>query len=252
VSPLVFRGRLDARVVRGAVLDGAVSLGGATLALPVAWGTDGSSPAPGAFSAERVSGYGLAIERVTSAPRLRAGALVFPDLRYVHAGGAGQGWMELAVDDRPIRLRAHLEAEHVDLARASREAGATMARVTGNVRYSAAAQYTVAGGLDAAAHVESEKGGGDVAIDAIQSLLQSATVQVETTGILRQTLENLRAFQYESLEGDLTLRRGRGYVDLSLRGRKRFGIFPGPVEAINLRNVPLSILARTLAKGTTP
>jgi len=37
-------------------------------------------------------------------------------------------------------------------------------------------------------------------------------------------------------------------VSLSLEGKKRFGIFPGPVQAINFQNVPLSLLVRTFGQ----
>jgi len=89
----------------------------------------------------------------------------------------------------------------------------------------------------------------DDVVPAIERLLDSATVQAETSGVLRQTLENLRVFQYESMEGDLRVQGTGGHVDLSLRGRKRLGIFPAAVEAINFRNVPLSVLARTLGRS---
>jgi hypothetical protein len=118
------------------------------------------------------------------------------------------------------------------------------------VRYLATAQYTAKDGLVAAVRVESEEGGGEVSIDAIQRLLDSAAVQAETTGVLRQTLQNLKTFPYETLEADLRLSHGVGLVDVSLRGKKRLGIFPAPVEAINLRNVPLALLARTLSRET--
>ena len=91
-----------------------------------------------------------------------------------------------------------------------------------------------------------------MSIEPIQRLLDSATVQAEATGVLQQTLQNLRVFNYESLDGTLTWTQGAGHIDLSLKGKKRLGIFPGPVEAINFRNVPLTVLARTLSRGTTP
>src|SRR5205807_10638606 len=41
---------------------------------------------------------------------------------------------------------------------------------------------------------------------------------------------------------------GRGHVSLSLEGRKRLGVFPPPVKAINFSNVPLALLVRTFAR----
>ena len=80
------------------------------------------------------------------------------------------------------------------------------------------------------------------AINGVQSSVES----------LRQTLENLRVFDYESLIADIRWSGGAGFADLALRGKKRLFIFPGPVEAINIKNMPLSILTRTLAKGGSP
>jgi hypothetical protein len=37
-------------------------------------------------------------------------------------------------------------------------------------------------------------------------------------------------------------------VNLSLEGKKRFGLFPGPVRAINFQNVPLSLLVKTFGQ----
>ena len=50
----------------------------------------------------------------------------------------------------------------------------------------------------------------------------------------------------------LRYRGGAGHIDLFLRGKKRFGIFPAPVEALNFYNVPLALLVRTITKGQTP
>jgi hypothetical protein len=148
-------------------------------------------------------------------------------------------------------MRARLEGQGVDLAQAMRESGATAARVTGKARYRATAQYTDADGLVALIRLDSEADGGEVSIDAIERLLDSAAVQAETSGVLRQTLQNLRVFRYETLEGEMRVSGGGGWIDLSLRGKKRLGLFPAPVEAINFRNVPLAVLTRTLGRGTS-
>ena len=43
------------------------------------------------------------------------------------------------------------------------------------------------------------------------------------------------------LDGELRAADGQGTVDLSIKGRRRLGLFPGPVQAINFRNVPLDV-----------
>lgn len=206
----------------------------------------------GSVSMERVAGYGLAITDVASRASLADGRLLLPDVHYLHYGGRGGGWVEIGVDGRAVPLRARLEGQDVSLADVVMESGTKIARVSGKVRYLATAQHALGTGFVALARMDSEEGGGEVSVDAIQRLLESGVVQAETSGVLRQTLENLRVFAYESLEGELRWSGGAGYMDLSLRGKKRLGIFPAPVEAINFRNVPLALLARTFGRESTP
>ena len=211
----------------------------------------GGPPDAAGLDALRVAGYGLALGQATSTARIADGRLLLPDISYTQYGGQGRGWLEAALDGRPAPFRTRLEGQGVDLARFVRESGSNVAHLAGKVRYLASVQYTTPDGLVALVRTDSEDGG-EVGIDAIERLLESAAVQAESSGVLRLTLENLRVFQYESLEGELRLSRGDGRVDLTLRGKKRLGIFPAPVEAINVRNVPLAVLARTFTRGTTP
>jgi hypothetical protein len=113
-------------------------------------------------------------------------------------------------------------------------------------------QQTAAHGLFLAGRIDGEAGGGEIGIDAIERLLASATTDADGSGLLRRTLENLKVFRYDSLAADVRLAGAAGYVDVALKGRKRLGIFPGPVDAINLHHVPLDVLARTFAKGWSP
>lgn len=244
-----FHGTIEVQLPRAEVMaDGPVALTDVRALLPVAWG-DGEGTGPGSVTAARVAGWGVALTDFTSTARLQGPRLFLPDIHYAQYGGRGSGWLEAFVDGRPMPLRARLEGEKVDLAEFVREAGWQVARITGRVRYVAAAQYERPGGFSAAAHLNSEGEGGEVSIDVIERLLASGAVEAETTGVLRQALENLRVFQYEAMEGDLRARGAAGYLDLTLRGRKRLGIFPAPVEAINFRNVPLHVLARTLGRS---
>jgi hypothetical protein len=250
-SPLAFRGTVQAQLHDADITAGGhVTLSGVRATVPVGFGVE--APPPGTLMAERVSAYGFTTTGVASSARLNEGRLLLPDIRYAHYGGHGGGWLEAAVDGRPIPVRARLEGDRVDLAALVRDFGTSGAQITGHVHYVFTGQYTNDRGLAATMQLASHEGGGEVNIEPIQRLLDSATVQAETTGVLRQTLENLRVFSYESLDGALTWNQGAGHLDLSLRGKKRFGIFPGPVEAINFRNVPLTVLTRTLSRGTTP
>jgi hypothetical protein len=247
-----FRGVLDADIASARVALGApAAVSGARAAIPVVWGL---APAgrPGSVSAVRLTAWGLALEHLTSTAWLTDGQLLLPDIRYVHYGGEGGGWLEARLDDRPALLRVHLEGKDVDLQRLSQETGAAVARITGAARYVANAQYTRADGFVAGARLDSERDGGEVSLDAIQRLLDSAAVQSDRNAVLQQTLQNLRTFRYESLESELRYSGGAGRLDVSLRGKKRLGVFPAPVEAINIRNVPLAVLARAFTKEKTP
>jgi len=251
VSPLAFRGAVQAQLGNAQVtLGGPVTFQSVRATVPIGLGVE-AAPA-GTVTAERVSAYGFTATGLSSSARLSDGRLLLPDIRYAHYGGQGGGWIELAIDGRPTPLRARLEGERVDLTALVRSLGTSAANITGRIQYQLTAQYTGDRGLAADVRLTSHEGGGEVSIDAVERLLADATVQAETTGVLRQTLENLRVFRYESLEGELTWLNGAGHIDLSLKGKKRLGIFPGPVEAINVRNVPLTVLARTLTRGTIP
>jgi hypothetical protein len=248
---LDFQGTLTANVPRAQVILGApVVVTDLRATVPVASGAIADTQA-GSVTVERVAGYGLTLDQATSTARIAEGRLLLPDISYTQYGGHGRGWLEAALDGRPAPFRARLEGQGVDLALFVHESGSNVAHLTGTVRYLASAQYTTRDGLVALVRMDSEDEG-EISIDAIERLIESAAVQAESSGVLRMTLENLRVFQYESLEGELRLSRGDGRVDLTLRGKKRLGIFPAPVEAINFRNVPLAVLARTFAKGTTP
>ncbi|PYO01367.1 MAG: hypothetical protein DMD91_07940 [Candidatus Rokuibacteriota bacterium] len=250
-SPLAFQGTVQAQLTEVDVTTGgSVKLGGVRATVPVGFGV--AAPPAGTLTIERVNAYGITATGLTSSARLNEGRLLLPDLRYAQYGGQGGGWLEAAIDGRPTPMRARLEASRIDLAALVRDVGTGATQITGHVHYVLTAQYTNDRGLAAIGQLASDEGGGEVSIEPIQRLLDSATVQAEATGVLQQTLQNLRVFNYESLDGTLTWTQGAGHIDLSLKGKKRLGIFPGPVEAINFRNVPLTVLARTLSRGTTP
>jgi len=201
---------------------------------------------------QRLAAYGFALDRLSSAARFDEGRLLLSDIRYVQYGGRGGGWIEAAVDKRPVPLRARIEGEHIDLATLTREYGLTVAQLRGAVRYLIIFQHSTTRGLTAVGQVNSEEGGGEVGIEAIEKLLSSAKVQGESTGLLRQTLESLRVFKYASLDAEVRVTRDGGHINLSLEGKKRLGIFPAPIKAINFNNVPITLLARTFARKEQP
>lgn len=251
-TPLVFEGQLQADVPRATVQAGLpVTMTAARTRLPIAWGPAGR-PTPGTLSVSRLSAAGLSVESIRGSPRLAGPRLTVPDLAYRHYGGHGGGWLEIALDRPEALVRARVAGEGVDLAEVVRASGTSMGEITGKVNYVIGLEYSAAHGLVAGGRVDSGEEGGEISIAALQRLIEASAVQNEATGLLRRTLQNLRVFRYASLDGELRWSQGDGRLDLTIRGKKRFWIFPAPVEAINIKNMPLSVLTRGLPRGTTP
>jgi hypothetical protein len=243
-------GRAQVEVPRAAAQGGKVSVSTLRADLPVAWNVN-QTEEPGQATLDRLTAWGFHVDALRSNATFRDGQVLLPDVRAAHHGGRAEGWLEIAVDGREVPVRSHLEGDRIDLAAIVRESRSDLARITGRVRYVLNAQYARAAGLVGTLDFESQEDG-EVAIEPIRQLLLSPTVEVESSGLLRQTLENLRVFEYEWLKGVVRMRGGSSRADLTLRGKKRMWIFPGPVEAINLKNVPLDLLVRTLEKGPSP
>lgn len=251
LEPGAFAGDLVADLASATVMLGApVTLTNVRAAVPVRWQAPAASAA-GSVHVERAAGYGFVAAEISSPATLTDGRLVLADVRYTHYGGRGAGTLE-ASTHAPLRFAARVVGDSVDLAAFVREAGVTIARATGRVDYVMSIQQTAAHGLFLAGRVDGEAGGGEIGIDAIERLLASSTTDVDGSGLLRRTLENLKIFRYDSLAADVRLTGATGHIDVALKGRKRLGIFPGPVDAINLHHVPLDVLARTFAKGWSP
>jgi hypothetical protein len=248
-TPLTARGTVEVRLSEAAVetAGGAVRLTGLSATVP--WAADGRPP-PGTLALARVSAGGLTVTDVTGTVQQQAERLLVSGVRYRHAGGHGTGWIEWTPGARPA-LRARFDAEGVDLARVMRDGGWRLAHLTGTARYTAVARTTAAEGFSGLVRFAGE-GGGEVSVEAVERLLESAAVRADDTWLLRQTLENLRVFRYEALHGEVRWVGGAGHVDLTLRGRRRLGLFPGPVDAINVRHVPLALLASTFGRPRMP
>lgn len=281
LEPLDLRGVLEARVTEGSALDGAVAFSRAALSLPVlvrpGTGDEPAAPAPepsasatpapvdgsvpaepataavvtpatpaaaGTLSVDRISGWGLTVTAVNGAARLEDGRIVLSALRYTHAGGQGQGWAEIGLGPGAPAFRLGADADGVDLARLGREPGAAPARLTGRARYTASTRET-GHGLDVVVRVQGDSSGGQVAADVLRRLL-AASAPTEETERDRQALEGMGVFDYASLEAVVTLSGGAGWLDATLRGRRRFGFFAPTIDAIDLRRVPLGLVGRVL------
>ncbi|HUF92839.1 MAG TPA: hypothetical protein VMR23_10715, partial [Candidatus Limnocylindria bacterium] len=248
LRPDAFAGDLVADLARATLMLGApVTLTSVRAAMPVRWNTPAAGTA-GTIRVEHAAGHGFVARDIASPATFTDGRLVLSDVQYTHYGGRGAGTLEASAH-APLRLAARMAGHGVDLAAFVREAGVTIARATGRIDYVLSIQQTAAHGLFLAGRVEGAGGGGEIGIDALERLLASSTMDADGSGLLRRTLENLRTFRYDALAADVRLTGATGHVDVALKGRKRFGIFPGPVDAINLHRVPLDVLARTFAKG---
>jgi hypothetical protein len=220
--------------------------------VPVTHGAAPAAAKPGAVTIERLEAFGFALDRIRSQGQFADGLLRLSDISYVHYGGRGTGWIEAAIDRRPVPLRSRIEGEHIDLAVLTREYPITVARLSGRVRYLIVLQHSLARGVNGAGQVNSEEPGGEISVDAIQKLVDSGQIPPDSFGLVRQVLESLRVFRYSSLDADVRVSRNGGYINLSIEGKKRFGIFPPSIKAINVTDVPLSLLARTFSRKETP
>jgi hypothetical protein len=87
--------------------------------------------------------------------------------------------------------------------------------------------------------------GGTVNIEILNRLLTYA--EADPTGVLRRVLANLQVFDYKSAEATVASAGDDIRVNVSLKGREQFLIFPARVPEINIRNMPLSFLGRQFA-----
>lgn len=242
-----FGGRLEARVPKGEVnVGGPIVLSGLRASLPLAWGRGEEAPA-GSVTAESLTAFGFALRRLASPALVRGSVLSLPEIGYIHYGGSGRGNARLDLGGAAVPLQMRLEGEGVDLATLTTEYGLTVGRITGKVRYLLVLQHSQASGLVAGGHAAADPPGGEVNIDALKKLLSYA--EADPSGIVKRAMENLSVFSYASLEADIRVGPQGGRLSLALEGKKRLGIFPGPVSAINFHNVPLSILVKTFGQS---
>jgi hypothetical protein len=84
--------------------------------------------------------------------------------------------------------------------------------------------------------------GGTVTIELLDRLLKYA--DADPTGVVKQALGNLRAFDYKGAQATVRTASDGLRVSLSLQGRERFGVFPPRVKEINVHDMPIGFLAR--------
>jgi len=161
-------------------------------------------------------------------------------LTYVLYSGTGKGWGEVDIQPAGPSARGKLTGGGVRIEEFMTAYGVRGGTMTGLMRYELDYQYR-AGRLGLNGRFEVPEGG-TVNIELLNRVLGYAGS--DPSGVVRRALENLRAFEYKHADAEVRSAGDDIRVSLSLQGRERFLIFPPRVREINIRNMPLSFLAR--------
>jgi len=237
-------GRLVVRLAEAELWGGKVSVRDLLAEVPVRRGAETpGTPHWGRVEASELIGYGLVVRDLTTPARLWNARLSLNDLTYALYSGEGKGWAEVEMEPAGLFARGELTGARVRVEEFISAYGVRGGTMTGLLRYDLDVQYR-AGRVGVNGRLEVPEGG-TVNIELLNRLL--AYAGSDPSGVLRSALENLRAFDYKSAEADVRSSGNGGddvRVSLVLKGRERFGIFPPRVREINVRNLPLSFLAR--------
>ena len=237
-------GRLRLRIPEAEALDGRVLARDVVADVPFRRGRGAAPAPPGDVEVSELLAYGVLVRDIRAAAHLAGDRLALDRLAYTLYDGAGGGAVEadLAAADGP-RVVAHLSGERVRIEEFMSSYGVRGGTMTGLLRYDLQARSAGSGvALDGWLDVPQ---GGAVNIELLTRLLSYAGS--DPTGVVKSALENLRNFEYKDARVDVrTPADGDPRLDLGLRGRERFGIFPPRVKEINVRSLPLSFLTRQL------
>ncbi len=234
-------GRLALTVPEAELWDGKVAVRDLEADLPVRRGTAMPGEPPwGRLDVGELIAYGVVARDVTTPARVWRDRLSLNDLSYALYSGDGKGWSEIELQPAALAARGQLTGERVRVEEFIGAYGIRGGTMTGLLRYSVDYEYR-AGHLGVNGRFEVPRGG-TVNIELLNRLLVHA--QADPTGILRQTLENLTAFEYKDAAAEVHSAADDLRVSLTLRGRERLLILPPKVREINIRNMPLSFVAR--------
>jgi hypothetical protein len=154
--------------------------------------------------------------------------------------------MELELAGAGPVARGSLTGERVRIEEFISAYGIRGGTMTGLMRYKLDFEYR-AGRLALNGRFEVPDGG-TVNIELLNRLLEHAGA--DRTGIVRQAIQNLRAFEYKSAEAEARTVADDVRVSLALTGRERlWGILPPKVREINIRNMPLSFVAKQFPRA---
>jgi hypothetical protein len=240
-SPRGADGRLTLAVTEGELWGRKVSLRDVEADVPIRRGLPAAGePRWGKLAIGELIGYGVIIRDLTTPARLWGDRLSLNQLAYVLYSGEGSGWSEIELGPAGLAARGQLTGARVRIEEFIAAYGIRGGTMTGLLRYELDCQYR-AGRLAVNGRFEVPEGG-TVNIELLNRLLSYA--ESDATGLVRQALQNLRAFDYKYATAEVRSVGDDILVSLSLQGRELFLIFPPKVREINIRNLPLSFLAR--------
>jgi hypothetical protein len=234
-------GRLTLEMPEGEMAGGKISVREVAAEVPIRRGEAFAGEPPwGRITIGELIAYGVVARDVTTPARLYRDRLSLNDLTYGLYSGEGKGWSEVELESAGLAARGQLSGDRVRIEEFIGSYGIRGGTMTGLLRYTFDYQYR-AGQPGLKGQFEVPEGGA-VNIELLNRLL--AYAGSDPTGVVRSAVENLREFDYKTAEADVHTAGNDIRVNVSLRGRERFLIFPPRVKEINVRNLPLSFLAR--------
>ncbi|HEV8672772.1 MAG TPA: hypothetical protein VGX21_01890 [Methylomirabilota bacterium] len=234
-------GRLALSVAEAEMWARKVTLRDLEADVPIRRGNEFAGELPwGRLAIGELIAYGIVARDVTTPARVLQDRLSLNDLTYALYSGDGKGWSEIELEPAGWAARGQLTGQRVRVEEFISAYGIRGGTMTGLLRYDVEFQYR-AGHPVLKGRLEVPEGGA-VNIELLNRLLAQA--EADPTGVLRQALENLREFDYKHAEAEIHSVGDDIRVSLALRGRERFWILPPRVREINIRNMPLSFLAR--------
>jgi hypothetical protein len=234
-------GKLALEIPEGELRGRKISIRELAADVPIRRGAEFPGEPPwGRLDIGELIAYGVVARDVTTPARIFRDRLSLNDLAYVLYSGTGKGFTEVEQEPAGLMARGKLTGEGVRIEEFMGAYGIRGGTMTGLLRYQVDYQYR-AGRLALKGRFDVPEGG-TVNIELLNRLLSYAGS--DPTGVVRRAVENLRTFEYKAAEAEVQTVGEEITVGLALRGRERFLIFPPRVKEINVRNLPLSFLAR--------
>jgi hypothetical protein len=233
-------GRLRLEIPTAELLAGRLSLRDVSADVPLRRGKPAAAGPGGPLTVGELIGYGVVVHDLSGRARLVDDQLTLDDLRYALYSGQGRGTATVALAGDGLSARARLTGEGARIEEFVGAYGIRGGTMTGLLSYDLDVRYRE-GRLGADGRMWVPEGG-TVTIELLDKLLGYA--DADPTGVVKQALGNLRAFDYKGAEATVRTASDDIRVSLSLDGRERFGIFPPRVKEINVRDMPLGFLGR--------